>query len=160
VDLQVGAVAHAPDEPLGVGRYQLAVPTQQPAVGVEVHDRVVDGAAVRLALVDPHHEVDAGGAGGSGQALGHRAGHDHRLLQQPQVPGGVLAGQDLVDPGRPGRQERLGEDHQPGPLGRRLLDQALGLVQAGLGVQEHRGRLDRRHLDPHGVAGLWMTTSR
>jgi hypothetical protein len=102
-----------------------------------------------------------GGAGGGGQALGHRAGHDHRLLQQPQVPGGVLARQDLVDPGRPGGQEGLGEDDQPGPLGGRLLDQPQRLLEAGLQIQEHRGGLDRGHLDRrlghrellYGVAG-------
>jgi len=74
-----------------VGRHQLAVLAEQLAVGVEVQDRVVDGAAVLLALVDPHDQLHAGVAGGRAQPLGHRAGHDHRLLQQPHVPGRVLA---------------------------------------------------------------------
>jgi hypothetical protein len=53
--------------------------------------------------------VHAGGPGGRAEALGHRAGHDHRLLQQPQVERLVLARQDLVDPGRPGGQDASGK---------------------------------------------------
>jgi hypothetical protein len=120
---------------------------EQLPVGVEVEHRVVDGAAVLLALVDPHHQVDPGAAGRRTEALGHRPWHHHRLLQQADMPGLVLARQHLVDPGRPGGQERLGEDQQPRPVRRRLLDQRQRLLEAGFQVQEHRSSLDRGHLD-------------
>jgi hypothetical protein len=155
-----------------------AVLAEQPPVGVEVQDRVVDRSAMLLTLVDPYHQVHAGVAGGGTEALGRRPGHHHRLLQQPHVPGLVLARQDLVDPGRPGGQEGFGEDQQAGPVRRRLLDQRHRLLEAGLQVQEHRGGLGRGHLDlrlrhgsspeeastaihrRYGVVGLWMTACR
>jgi hypothetical protein len=45
-----------------------------------------------LAFVDPHDQVDAGVASRRAEALGHRSRHHHRLLQQADVPGLVLAG--------------------------------------------------------------------
>ncbi|PYT37256.1 MAG: hypothetical protein DMF52_03620 [Acidobacteria bacterium] len=126
--LQTAPVALTPDQPLGVGRYQLSVAAQDRPVGsdeqIRVVERPVAGAGLHL-LVRPDDDHQAILAGGVAQAIGLRAGNDGAVLGQPGV--GPL-GRRMVPGGRPGAEvepggipgePRLPEGHQV--LGHRLV---------------------------------------
>ena len=78
-DAQVVAGADAVEEPLVLGRHELAVLVQEP-LGTEQHHRVVERPrAVGLALVDPDHGVDAAGPAHGGELVDQRPGTSTEL---------------------------------------------------------------------------------
>ena len=102
---QAGPVAGAPDEALGEGRAQLAVMVAQRAVGVEGEQCVVERVAA--ALVDAHHQHDAGLARLPRQGLRLRAGHGQAV--------GVEFGEDGFGAGVI-PERGAGADVQPGGI--------------------------------------------
>ncbi|MNY17867.1 hypothetical protein D3C86_1512120 [compost metagenome] len=83
---QAGAVAHAPDHALVVGRGNLAATLDQRAVGIEQQLRVVQRAAIAFVDADGHDHARLPGRSADGIGGGRR--HGDRLVQQLEVFGG------------------------------------------------------------------------
>ena len=128
-------------------RHELAVAVQQLARAEHEH-RVVQRAAV--ALVDTDDAVQVVLAARRGQPVDERPGHVDRVRVQalPQLVEAAEA-RRARGPGirRIQGHERLGQDGEPRALPGRLGQQADRLVHAGLGVEDHRRRLDRGDAD-------------
>ena len=113
VDVEVGAVAVAPDQPLGEGGHELAVRAEQLAAGPNVGERVVERAAARFALVEADHDGRLRLAGRVRNAIPLRAADHHAVLEMVLVErgeGGAVGGSRVKvgvvgDPG-------FGEDDQ------------------------------------------------
>ena len=102
--------------------------SEQRTVRSEVEGRVVDRRAVRLPFLDPNDEVDAGGGGGGPELLGHRSGHDDRLVDQQREPVLVtVPDRPRVDPDGRSRDEDLGEHDDPAALLGSLAQEVDGL---------------------------------
>jgi hypothetical protein len=79
---QHGPVPHAPHRPLRPGGDELSVTAGQGAVGGQVQQGVVDGAAVLLTFLHPDDQPDPVVAGNGAQPLGGRARHDDGVFGQ------------------------------------------------------------------------------
>ena len=138
IGVQVGAIAHAPDGALGEGRDELAVAPEEPAVGTEVAERVVERASRPLG-----HAYDDRGVrppGGFAQRLRLGAGHLDAVLREVAEERAHGAGGSLLGaPVGVARQPRLGQDDESGALARRLVDGVDGAPHARLQVAV-RGR--------------------
>ena len=133
----------APDGALAAGRYQLAVQAGEGAVGCEVQQGVVEGAAVRVAFVDPDRQPGLRGPGGLAHPVG-RGGRDaHGFPGQRLVERAIGPGQGAPHPVRVGGHERLGEHDESGALRGGLLGELDDLLDRGVAVEEDGGGLDR-----------------
>ena len=108
---EVVAGADAVEEPLVVGRHQLAVLPDE-ALGADQQQGVVEAARpLGLALVDPDRDVDVVLGAGRGEPVRERAGHVHRVRPEPlpelveavEGGGGLRPG---CPTGRAGRRSR------------------------------------------------------
>lgn len=150
---QRAAVALRPHQPLGVGRDQLAVLGVERSLGIEEQERVVEAgpAGLGVALVDADDELDAGIAGRLPEPRGLARGRRDRVGHQLGVEAGLgaaIVGRQQPHPVGIGGNERFREHHQLGPGAAGFGNQAAGLLDRGIAVEEHRGVLD--HRDPEG----------
>ena len=150
-DGEVVAGADPVEEALVHGRHQLAVLGEQ-ALGADQEQGVVERAgALGLALVDADRAVDAELRARRGEPVDVGARDVHRVLPQPLpelVP--ALERGRVLGPAVGGveRHEGLGEHGQVDPSLCGLGEQPARLFDRGLGVEDHRRRLDRG--DPNG----------
>ena len=148
--VEVVAGADAVEEPLMHGRHQLAMFVQQ-TVRPQHEQRVVERAGtLGLALVDADRAVDAVLAACLAQPLGERSRNVHRVLPET-LPQGIPPRKSRCAL-RPRVRRVQGYEglRQHGKLravGGCLADQPARLLDSGLGVENHRRRLNGRDSD-------------
>ena len=153
-NLQVVACTDSVEEALVVGRHQLAVPGEK-AARPENEKRVVERpGSFRLALVDADCADHVVAATCFGELVHERPGHVDRAGPHP-VPELVepersvhLGGSGGPRVGRVERDEGLRQHGQLCARGGDIAEQADRFRNRGLGVEDHRGRLNGG--DPNG----------
>ena len=123
-DIEGRAVAHAPHRAFAASGHELAVPLEQPSVGPEVQQGVVQRAA--LDLVDAHRDVRQRLGRGRRRCVNGGAGHARPRWRRGAATTRRRARPGCARPSRGRRDERLGKDDQLRALPRGLLDQRAG----------------------------------
>ncbi|EWS53747.1 hypothetical protein X551_03450 [Methylibium sp. T29] len=140
VHAEVAAVALAEHGALHVRGLELAAPRHRAALGVDDPLAHVEAAAGLLAVA--HHDHDGVVAGRLGDAIGLRRAVDQRVivvaLDELQRPGRRIEPDEPRVAGQPGFRK----GHELRALRGGLGDQAHGLVDRRVEVQEHRRSLD------------------
>lgn len=125
---------------------------EQPAVGVDIHQRVVErrSAGLGVSFVDPYHDVDARFTRGLAQLLDLRTRYRDRVLhelrvQRPQrrrVPR-----RDKPNPEGVRRDERFRKYGELGTAPAGIVNETAGLLDRGGAIQKNRRRLHGGHTE-------------
>ena len=153
---QSRAISLTPDHPFGIGGHEFAMAMDQPALGVEDEQGIIERAApcaFCYAFVNAHDKPDFVTPGNFGECFGGRAGNGDAVRDEARVNlfhgrvvpnGNVAAG---IEPHRIAGQPGFAEGHNAGAATRGLGRELLRSFEGALEIEIRRGRLYCRYAD-------------